>query len=223
MSLRSSLVGFLVSTPAKRLLLVEPRFVVVGTGRSGTGYISKVMTAAGIKTGHEAWWNPYGRPGRTRLLGDASWCAVFNLEGYEGHVFHQIRDPLKVVSSLATTELDPAWRNRDNHLYYAWRQRNINLTGNPTIDAMAVVVHWFRESERRSEWAYRVEDINEVTIMEIARRVGLEVKKTRVQEALRAVPTNTNQHQHTDIAWDDLPKNELKAELLAIAAKYGYS
>ena len=221
-SMRSALRDILLVTPAKRILLTEPLFAIVGTGRSGTRYISEVLTRSGIKTGHENWWNPYERRVTTRLVGEASWCAVFNLDGYAGHVFHQIRDPLKVVSSLTTTELDPSWQSRDNQLFYKWRQRNIDLTGNPTTDAMAVVVRWFRESERCSEWSYRLEDVTEETVMEIARRSGLEMKRTKVQSALRSVPSNTNRRRHSAMTWEDLPDDDLKTELLAIASQHGY-
>lgn len=219
---RGILRDVLLSSPAKRFLLREPRFTILSTGRSGTRYAARLLTESGIKTGHEAWWNPYERRATTRLVGEVSWCATFHLEGYQGHVFHQIRDPLKVVASLATTELDPSWQATDNRLFYEWRRQSIGMTGDPIIDAMGVVLHWTRESERSSEWSYRVEDLDEATILEIAERAGLRVDWTKVRAALRAVPTTTNRRKHASIAWSDLPDGAVKAELLEIAGRYGY-
>lgn len=212
----------LLASPARRFLLQEPAFTIVGTGRSGTRYIARVLTESGIKTGHEAWWNPYEQRVTTRLKGEASWCAVFNLESYQGHVFHQIRDPLKVVASLATTELDPAWPGPDNRIFYEWRQRNITLSGRPTRDAVEVVLAWIRESESCSEWTYRLEDVDAETIGELADRAGLKVSRSRIRKALDAVPTSTNRRHHAALAWADLPDGESRAELMEIAGQYGY-
>ncbi len=221
-STRSVVRNALLASPAGRFLLKEPRFTIVSTGRSGTRYTARVLTESGIKTGHEDWWNPYGRRVTTRLVGEASWCAVFNLAEYRGHVFHQIRDPLRVVSSLATTELDPSWEFEDNELFYEWRRRNIDLAGDPVLDAMNVVVRWTRESERCAEWTYRVEDFGEATIREIAERADIRVEQSKLRAALREVPTSANSRRHSALRWDDLPEGSAKTDLLSIATAHGY-
>ena len=105
------------------------RFVVVGTGRSGTGYIASLFNAAGLRCGHEDVYNVQAgvrdvwvkthrptplremrarlgeerRRRRARFDGDASWMAVPRLPHFRGAAFLQVRDPLAVVSSFQGT------------------------------------------------------------------------------------------------------------------------
>lgn len=84
----------------------EPRFVILGTGRHGSGYAAAALTAAGWNVGHEQWWNPL--LGRTHGLdGDSSWIATVTLDpDYAGAIFHQVRHPLRYVESQAKA---PDW------------------------------------------------------------------------------------------------------------------
>ena len=52
-----------------------PGAVIVGVGRSGTGYIAALLNAVGIDCGHEEHWT--ADPERRRPVPvDASWLAV---------------------------------------------------------------------------------------------------------------------------------------------------
>ena len=79
------------------------KFVIVGTGRCGTGYMSKLLTNAGVPCGHESIYTVDGiiKPLKT-LSGDSSWLAVphlSKLKGTKTKVIHIVRDPLKVFRS----------------------------------------------------------------------------------------------------------------------------
>lgn len=80
---------------------LEAKFVVVGTGRCGTGYVSKCFTACGIPCGHERLFTPNGcETIDDALVGDASWLAVPHLAAYDGYVIHVHRHPYDCVASL---------------------------------------------------------------------------------------------------------------------------
>ena len=213
----------LVSTPLKKWILTEPRFVITGTGRCGTKYVSRLLTAAGIKTGHEQWWNPLDQKA-SRLVGDASWCAAFNLDGYQGHVFHQVRDTIKVVQSMVAVEVAP---HRVTKAWPQYRRRFIEFTGDPVIDAMRITEAWLTESERSAEWMWRLEDVDQDLVFELAERIGVRLRKDRVAAAMLQVPRTTNKKaekraRDINIGWEDLPDGELKDRLAAFASKYGY-
>lgn len=78
------------------------KFVVTGTGRCGTGYMSKILTEAGLPCGHEAIYNFNGVNESNYLIGDSSWMAVPHLSKLAGtntKVIHIYRNPLKVFRS----------------------------------------------------------------------------------------------------------------------------
>lgn len=85
-----------------------PRAAIIGTGRSGTGYMSRLLTECthtpGL-CGHEGWWCALGE--RTPGLDiDASWLALPDIEAgrWAGPVVHVVRDPVRVVESMLRTE-----------------------------------------------------------------------------------------------------------------------
>lgn len=200
----------------------EPRFVIVGTGRSGSGFIADALTRAGIRCGHENWWGP--RQDRTVAWdGDSSWCATFELDGYGGHVFHQVRDPLKVVRSAA--ELEVAAHRRDND-WYAYRTTLMEFTGDPVIDALLMVARWVREADRVSHWTWRLEDVDADLLVEIGDRVGLPVPHEAAAEALtQPVKRNAKADERDvrhDVGWDDLPDLEVTERVRAHAQRHGY-
>ena len=84
-----------------------PRAVIIGTGRSGTGYMSRLITeATGHATcGHEGWFAALGD--RTPGLDiDSSWLALPSIEAgtWAGPVVHVVRNPVACVASLLRTE-----------------------------------------------------------------------------------------------------------------------
>jgi hypothetical protein len=92
-------------------------FVVTGCPRSGTHYVSEVLTRIGLLCRHEAVFGPqdHGFRGMAGAHGDSSWLAVpFLAElSADAVVLHQTRHPLDVVRSLlgiAFLEDVPRWR-----------------------------------------------------------------------------------------------------------------
>ena len=220
-----SLARLLVPTPlralARRALLVEPTFVIVGSGRSGTRFIARVLTAGGIRTGHEGWWTPTGRR-QVRLHGDASWCAAFELNAYAGRVFHQIREPLATMRSLAALDVSPHQRDSP---WYASRTRHVTFTGDPVVDALSTADRWLVQSERVAEWTWRLEDVDADLVAEIGRRLGRRVNRGRVEAALSSADRNRKLDRIREVytfGWDDLPDGHAKDRVRRIAERYRY-
>lgn len=84
--------------------MARPRFTIIGSGRSGTGYMAKLMQVNGLRCGHEGYYNPIHFDGGSQdesLDGDSSWLALPYLEqDPHGVVIHVTRDPVAVVKSL---------------------------------------------------------------------------------------------------------------------------
>lgn len=230
--------------------MLTPRFVVTGTGRCGTRHIAHLLTAAGVRCGHEDWfgalpglgegnWIP--RPTllakarglasqvkvevlrrRRRLEGDASWLAVPHLESYDGLVLLQLRDPLAVINSLVGIEMfSPPRGNPWGLKAHAF----FSPTGDAVVDAMRWWVIWNRWAAQRADFVYRIEDLDVHLLRDILDRVGGD--PGRAEDALACVPPRTNtleEHGQArlNLGWDDLPTSH-RETLEEAASEFGYA
>lgn len=92
-------------------------FVITGTGRSGTMWAAKALTAAGLPCTHEyvcsSWTDTYGdnlawQSTPRGLLGESSWQAAPFVEEMRAagvKVIHLVRHPLEVASSMVTNDM----------------------------------------------------------------------------------------------------------------------
>lgn len=80
-------------------------YIVSGTPRSGTGFMAKLLTSAGIPIGHEMF---FGMPGHgyypKNAQGDSSWMAVPFIHNFDATVIHIVRNPIDNISSLLHRE-----------------------------------------------------------------------------------------------------------------------
>lgn len=193
----------------------EPRFVVVGSGRSGTGFIAHVLTAAGIPTGHEAWWNPLGER-QEGLVGDASWCAVPELAKYDGLVWHQTRHPLAVIASLAAA---PLW-GPYAELAAPFAESVPEI---PYAREAALWVFLNLACENYATRCWQVEEVDAELVEELGGRIGVPVSSSAALEAVSATSVTTNaHHEGRPIMWGDLPDLPVTACLVGMARRYGY-
>ena len=82
------------------------RYVIVGTGHSGTGYVAQLLTRAGVPCGHEQifWANGFVNDAVAGLAADSSWAATYHLSHpivRAARLVHAIRHPLRVLESWA--------------------------------------------------------------------------------------------------------------------------
>lgn len=196
----------------------EPRAVIVGTGRHGSGYVARLLCAAGVPCGHEQWWNPHHArvPG---LVADSSWCAVPFLPWYRGTVWHQVRHPLAVVSSLVKL---PTWGQ------YLTLAETVTgpLPAEPVAAAVRAYVALNAECEKWADRRWQVEQVDGELVQSLAAYMQHDVSDDAADQAVAAVPTDTNYHGHgVRLTWGDVAdavgRDEHEA-LLAMALRYGY-
>ena len=199
-------------------MLQEPEFVIVGTGRSGTGYIAQLLSRLGIKTGHERWWNPAGDRS-PNLIGEASWLAVPHLDEYPGKVGLQLRDPLKVMRSLLNGSLFNLSRT---NVYYRYKANYLDFSGDPVLDAAWFVVEWTRMATEHADVVWRLEDLDPELVADLTVWAGYPVDELRVGAAMRSLTSDWNRHNRIDLEWDDLPDHPTIERLRALAEAGDY-
>ncbi len=191
--------------------------LITGCARSGTTYIAKVLQQSGLEIGHE----------KMQRDGVAAWQFAANPVGVKrgvnlnktefDHTFHQVRHPLKVISSVFVTE------NRHSWNYILKQVPEIKIQDSHLVKCAKYWYYWNLKAEQKAEWTYRIEDLDKIwdTFQE---RLGEKIAKN----ALALVPKNSNTagSKVKEFTWEDL-KRELPSDLFekiqALAQKYGYT
>jgi hypothetical protein len=179
--------------------------------------MAEVLAAAGLKTGHEAWFNPNGV--RTSGLDvDVAWESTLFLNDFDGIVWHQVREPLRTITSLAYTAdwHGPYWRIRKRGL--------TEFTDNPILNAVISYVDMNLKAEQHATKRWRVEDVDAELVKELMRELGYQPDTERVEQALKETSTRTNSHWTSlTLDWSDLPRHPVVGELRDMTERYGYA
>ena len=146
---------------------LETPLAVVGCGHSGTFFIAEMFQHLGIDVRHElvgrdgvAGWN------FTHLL--RAQFPEFGLPR-KTVVFHQVRHPLKVISSVQSM-LDQTWidmQDRAAYRGYSWNP----LNDEHPVRGMRYYLAWNCFAESIAEYRYRVEAI-EAALPIILKMIG---------------------------------------------------
>lgn len=149
-------------------------FLITGHPRSGTGYMHKALSECGLAVGDEGY--PAEALGRQPcdVTGVVSWRHVALAPDAFDVVIHQVRDPLKVISSAQTLKghglrlmfqhippLEQAlfWRLLDSALGLRRRTDTIRrcmhtwLRWNERIERHPKLAHRFRIEDVRQAWS----------------------------------------------------------------------
>lgn len=130
------------------------RCVIIGTGRSGTAYTSKLLRECGIDVGHEA----LGKDGVS------SWYLTTEFEAFDGLdwvdiesqpyvVGQQIRHPLKTIPSLMTLNKRSQDFIRRSGVHDVMPKSRIH-------EAMLHWYHWNRMAFDRADFHWTLEGLN---------------------------------------------------------------
>ncbi|MFI5343989.1 MAG: hypothetical protein ACHQUC_07195 [Chlamydiales bacterium] len=196
--------------------LIDKFLLITGCARSGTTYISKVLSHSGLEIGHE------------KLLKDGctSWtmavdsdCSPYGPPSkgiHFEHIFHQARDPLQTISSVYSTEPPASWN------FICSVIPNISLADTKLMRAAKYWYYWNLEAERKAEWTYRVEDI-EIVWDEMCQRLNISLNRDALATVSKT--TNTRGPHQIECTWKML-RNELPLEfylkIQLLAQRYGY-
>lgn len=185
-------------------------FVVVGTGRSATAYISRIFNGLGVRCGHESVFTRHGLMKNQGYMGDSSWKASPHLGEFHGAVFHQIRHPLSVFNSMMGSP--PA----DRRPY-------IDTDCSEEVAAMRIYLGWNRMCERGSPYIrYQVEELTPELLCSLCDLIGEPAQRSLAEKVLNEIPKNVNSKPRANYSWAELPDCVEKEKLFLIGQRYGY-
>lgn len=197
----------------KKLLLV------VGCGRSGTTFTSKYLSSLGLDIQHEKQGND----------GCVSWPMVVNSYSPWGpiaidlnfrHIFHQVRNPLHVITSwyINIKDLD-----RDEWSFIRKHVKEIYRDDSLLVSCAKYWYYWNLKAEEMAEWRFRIEDLeHELPTLEKMLSIKCDIA------TLQQMPTAVNTWQPTKkkIKWSDLERElpyDLLQKIQTMAQRYGYA
>jgi hypothetical protein len=206
-----SFAGYLYFRPKPRSLLI------IGCARSGTTYIARALKQRGLRIGHE----------RVQSDGSSSWpLAVLPVKDRFGvrpgkyrfaHIFHQVRDPLKVISSVYVTEGRQSWNYIMKHL------PEIDISDSHLVKCAKYWYYWNVRAEKNAEWTYAIEELDDKWD-EFDARLGKKLLPKTCLDVPKDKNTRLTENRKL-FTWKDL-KRELSPELYLnikrLAQKYGY-
>lgn len=144
-----------------------PRAVIIGTGRSGTGYMSRVVTeATGHATcGHEAWFRAIGDP-EPGFDVDSSWLALPAMEVgiWFGPAVHVVRHPVACVGSLLRTEFFGVLANTPYPAFalgHCKAAADALAAAGPVAAAVEFWANWNARCAAVSQLTVRLEDVSD--------------------------------------------------------------
>lgn len=195
-----------------------PEVAITGTFHGRLGWTAQLLQQCRVPCGDEAYWNLNGRhAGPTRV--DVSWVAASQLAGFSGTVFHQTRDPLRVLESVLAAGIF----EQPGPLL---RRTLIRLVPDlddhpPVVSAMRAIVAWIETVEEQSELTWRVEDLDTDLLIELSGRLGSEITESRARRALERVERSEVQAP-SPLTPEDLPGGPIKDAFLSLVRRLGY-
>lgn len=199
------------------------QFVVASAGRSGSRWIAEVFSELGLTCGHEFQFTAKFRPRwAPNYIGESSWVSVPFLDMLPCPKFHQVRNPLDVVNSLAGTSYLTA---TDRSKYGQFQREFANLhPTNYLLASMQFWVQWNRRIEDRALRRWRLEDLDGDALSAACSAAGHPRKAEVCQSAIDAVaPTNPHAHHKSLLTLDDLPQGYTFDALVGLGSRYGYA
>lgn len=192
------------------------RFVITGTGRCGTSYMSTVMQACRIVTGYQEKYTSAGYQPNPFIRGDSSWMAPPHLDRFTGYVLHVVRNPLDTINSLIGSHFF------DTNKEFIQAHAPTVLTYETNVErAMAWYVEWNRRIEPYAHMRIQVETVTGQELVDVVRYAGAHHAPWEIQTYIEQVP-HTNTGDPTELLWNDLPDGDLKTSLEVMTKEYGY-
>jgi hypothetical protein len=188
--------------------ITPPKAAVVGTGRSGTGYVAALLDLTTLGSiGHENWWTAGLGPWTDGLDVDVSWLALPDIESgaWSGPVVHVVRHPVACIKSLA--ELGLFGADAEPHPYRDFIREQLLMVDPDTIEHAAQWwLNWNTRCEIVADLTVRVEDLPG-RLPELAGALGL-VLLDEFEVDPDSIPTDLN---HTPRGYDPGQRQSVSA------------
>lgn len=207
-------------------LATKPRFVIIGTGRSGTTFTADYLSKADVPVSHEAYFTFEGPKLRTtlrdyRTQGDSSWCAVPFLPDPDIIAIHQVRHPYKVIGSFYNTGFFDPKHHEGRQGFVNFAKRYFEFSDDPLRSCLRWYLEWNAKCEEITSRRFQIEMFDE-HIGDICNWLGIEAGRSVTQGNV-----NTNARQPRVEApisniRDKLGELEEFELLKDMADRYGY-
>jgi hypothetical protein len=228
------------------------KFIVTGTGRSGTVYMARVLTSLGVPCGHESVFTQdkerkimgrlYGfvEPTISDVADNHGWLEISELVAdssymavpYLGHeeiqeipVIHVVREPLSVISSFV----------KDLKYFQLLEDNEFNAQGwEDWMYSQVTEINMYETPLERAccfwtTWNQRIEDACKdrpyyfKRVEEAFKPDFFEFLGIREQEVkFRNKKTNTMRKRDRDFSIEEIPDGKAKEDFLAMRKRYGY-
>lgn len=186
------------------------RFIVTGASRSGTTYVAELLTAAGLRCGHETvWqWDNHYRPIASRsddFDGDSSYIPAPAAPRLAARlvIVHLVRPPLDVIRSIVgIARHHPVWRPwiTDNAAPNPWIRfvdHHAGVLAYPPGPQRAAA-YWLRWNELVEPWAQLRWPLAAIDTDNIARLAELASLPIEVGAAARAAAGTPRDLHHRE-------------------------
>ena len=217
-------------------------FAVVGTGRCGTVFFAKLLTAIGLPCGHERIFGPDGLEGALKFnhqnsevainsglsnknnffVAESSYMAVPFLEHSllsDATIIHAVRNPIKVILSFHNKL--QYWHSAYPNRWESFIENHVNLNGSSLDKCCSYVVQWNRkieEAKKRKYHRVRLEDgIDEL------------LKFLKCNQSINIPPSNTFEEWENKkprllnpATSDDILNSQYGNEVKKLMSDYGY-
>jgi len=216
------------------------QFIVTGTGRCGSKFMTHFLTGIGWPCGHEVFFTPHGLAHvdrfltwrHLRLVGACSWMAAPYLETHEAirdaFVIHLLRHPKRYIDSHL--KLWPRKRRSVFSRFVCDNLPEINLIDDMddrfTWEAYKWI-HWNRMIERatanRPHVRFQIER-EPIELLEALAANGLfDMAKIDPAALYDDRQCNHVRDNETDVQLDDISDGQVRHDLLELAGEYGYT
>ena len=189
--------------------------IITGTPRSGTQYISKLLTSIGVPIGHEQYFGlPLGGIHRNNPQGDSSWLAVPYLCEHKARIIHIVREPVKVISSMMGRDFFNRVSLYDEFInFYLPIPKDYSLLDK----CIYFYVNWNTEIQKYTgSNFYKVEDIHK-NPQKWLLNISFDKKDKVIYNKNKANGSDTEY-----LKLKDFKKCELYKDLKLITKEYGY-
>lgn len=154
-----------------------PRFIGLSTGRAGSRYLAKQLSAAGVKTLHEKHLSVRGWNGGNAVGEVTAWFVAYMDQIPDAQIWHFSRHPQYFVRGLMRSGF---WGMRHPNIHQFLR-----LTNDRVADSYLYWVDWNQRildgADPPRRLTFRIEDINADLISWLANSIGIEAETSKIK------------------------------------------
>jgi len=190
--------------------------IITGCPRSGTGFMSKLFSYAGIPCGHEQIYGCDVGYRTVNFEAESSWMAMPFLRRHKD-IIHITRDPLKVISSL--WGMEGLENIEDDYISFVYHHLPDIAEYSGLEKYMYFYTEWNKAIEKHTDNRYKLEDINKDKRKFISQFI--EPEEIYVKEDYNGF-VSRRKEEPPKLTLKDLPRGKVKRQFKKLSKRYGY-